>query len=44
METEKYSIIFSSSTGNTKELADTIYEVLPKEKSYLVMDIYYSIL
>lgn len=32
METERYSIIFSSSTGNTKELADTIYEVLPKEK------------
>lgn len=32
METERYSIIFSSSTGNTKELADTIYEALPKEK------------
>lgn len=32
METERYSIIFSSSTGNTKELADTIYEVFPKEK------------
>ena len=32
METERYSIIFSSSTGNTKKLADTIYEVLPKEK------------
>ena len=32
METERYSIIFSSSTGNTKELADTIYETLPKEK------------
>ena len=29
---ENYSIVFSSLTGNTKKLADAIYEVLPKDK------------
>ena len=31
MSRERYSIIFSSLTGNTKQLADAIYETLPKE-------------
>lgn len=31
MKNERYSIIFSSITGNTKKLADTIRELLPKE-------------
>ena len=31
MENERYSILFSSLTGNTKKLADTLREVLPKE-------------
>ena len=31
MNREKYSIVFSSLTGNTKKLADTIRAVLPKE-------------
>ena len=31
MDKEKYSIIFSSLTGNTKKLADTIRAVLPAE-------------
>lgn len=32
MEQENYSIVFSSSTGNTKKLADAVYEILPKDK------------
>ena len=32
MEKENYSIVFSSSTGNTKKLADAVYEILPKDK------------
>jgi flavodoxin I len=28
---ERYSVVFSSSTGNTKLLADAIDEALPKE-------------
>lgn len=31
MSAERYAIIFSSKTGNTKELAETIREILPKE-------------
>ena len=31
MKKENYSIVFSSLTGNTKLLADTIHEALPKE-------------
>lgn len=31
MINEKYSILFSSMTGNTKMLADAIADVLPKE-------------
>ena len=31
MDTGRYSIIFSSLTGNTKKLADTIRAVLPSE-------------
>ncbi len=31
MKSKKYSILVSSVTGNTKALADAIYEVLPKE-------------
>ena len=31
MNRVKYSIVFSSLTGNTKKLADTIRDVLPKE-------------
>lgn len=31
MSKERYSIIFNSKTGNTKELADVIREALPKE-------------
>lgn len=31
MKSNKYSILVSSVTGNTKALADAIYEVLPKE-------------
>ena len=29
---EHYSILFCSLTGNTKKLADVIYETLPKDK------------
>lgn len=29
---EHYSILFCSLTGNTKKLADAIYETLPKDK------------
>mgnify|MGYP004646908123 FL=1 len=32
MKQDNYSIVFSSLTGNTKKLADTIYETLPKGK------------
>lgn len=32
MEKERYSIIFSSLTGNTKKLADTIHMILPVEE------------
>ena len=32
MKKEKYSIVFSSLTGNTKLLADAIHEALPKEE------------
>ena len=32
MNRVKYSIVFSSLTGNTKKLADTIRAVLPKEE------------
>ena len=32
MKRESYSIVFSSLTGNTKKLAEAIYEVLPKDK------------
>ena len=31
MENERYSILFSSLTGNTKKLADALRGVLPKE-------------
>ena len=31
MENERYSILFSSLTGNTKKLADALREVLPQE-------------
>ncbi len=31
MDTQKYSIIYSSKTGNTKKLAMAIYEILPKD-------------
>jgi len=31
LKNNKYSIIVSSLTGNTKMLADAIYDVLPKE-------------
>ena len=31
METPRYSIIYSSKTGNTKKLAEKIREVLPEE-------------
>ena len=31
MRSERYSIVFSSMTGNTKELADAIREILPEE-------------
>ena len=31
MDTERYSIIFSSSTGNTKVLADAVREALPED-------------
>ena len=31
METQKYSILYSSKTGNTKKLAEKIREVLPEE-------------
>ena len=30
---EHYSILFCSLTGNTKKLADAIYETLPKDKT-----------
>lgn len=30
MKTDQYSILFSSLTGNTKELADAIHETLPQ--------------
>ena len=32
MDQERYSIIFSSVTGNTRMLADTIRETLPRER------------
>lgn len=32
MSEERYAILFSSVTGNTKELADVIRETLPEEK------------
>ena len=32
MDKERYSIIFNSRTGNTKQLAETLREVLPQEK------------
>ena len=32
MKKENFSIIFSSLTGNTKKLADTIHEMLPHDK------------
>ena len=31
MSEERYAILFSSATGNTKELADVIRETLPEE-------------
>ena len=30
MKDERYSIIYSSKTGNTKKLAETIYKILPR--------------
>ena len=37
---EHYSILFCSLTGNTKKLADAIYETLPKDKcDYLAQTI-----
>ena len=33
MEKERYSILFSSPTGNTKMLAEAIHEALPKVKN-----------
>ena len=36
MDKENYSIIFSSLTGNTKKLADTIRAVLPAEDCCLL--------
>ena len=32
MDKERYSIIFNSGTGNTKQLAETLREVLPQEE------------
>ena len=32
MGIQRYSIIYSSKTGNTKKLAEKIREVLPEEK------------
>ena len=32
MKDERYSIIYSSKTGNTKKLAETIYNTLPQDK------------
>ena len=32
MKSERYSIIYSSKTGNTKKLAETIYDTLPKNE------------
>ena len=32
MKNKKYSIIYSSLTGNTKELADAIHEALPQDE------------
>ena len=34
---EHYSILFCSLTGNTKKLADAIYETLPKDISSFFM-------
>lgn len=31
MATQRYSILYSSKTGNTKKLAEKIREVLPEE-------------
>ena len=31
METQRYSILYSSKTGNTKKLAEKIREILPEE-------------
>ena len=32
MQNERYSILFSSLTGNTRYLADALKEALPKDK------------
>ncbi len=32
MKDERYSIIYSSKTGNTKKLAETIYKILPQNE------------
>ena len=32
MDQERYSIIFSSATGNTKLLAETVHQALPREQ------------
>ena len=32
MKSERYSIIYSSKTGNTKKLAETIYNTLSKNE------------
>ena len=32
MKRERYSIIYSSKTGNTKKLAEAIYNILPQNK------------
>ena len=32
MKRERYSIIYSSKTGNTKKLAEAIYNTLPQNK------------
>ena len=38
MKNKKYSIIYSSLTGNTKVLADAIHEALPQEEGITVSD------
>lgn len=37
MGKERYSILFSSMTGNTKELADAIREILPEETLAIIL-------